>query len=51
MLEQNCKDEYIHRIHKVQDYIELNIGKQLSVEELSNVAGFSKYHFKCCWIF
>ena len=45
MLEQNSKDEYIHRIHKVQDYIEQNIGKQLSIEELSNVAGFSKYHF------
>lgn len=45
MSDQRCKDEYIRRIHKVQDYIEFNLGKSLSIEELSNVAGFSKYHF------
>lgn len=45
MSEQDCKNEYIRRIHKVQDYIENHIGQSLSLEELSNVAGFSKYHF------
>lgn len=42
---QKCQEEYIRRIHKVQDYIECHIDKSLSIEELSSVAGFSKYHF------
>lgn len=45
MSDQNCQEEYIRRIHKVQDYIENHIGESLSIEELSNAAGFSKYHF------
>lgn len=45
MLNQNCQEEYIRRIHKVQDYIELHIGENLTIEELSNAAGFSKFHF------
>jgi AraC family transcriptional regulator len=45
MSEQEYKEEYIRRIHKVQDYIELHIGQPLSIEELSDAAGFSKYHF------
>ncbi|RDU24902.1 AraC family transcriptional regulator [Anaerosacchariphilus polymeriproducens] len=44
-LDKKCKEDYIRRIHKVQDYIEQNIGKSMTIEELSNVAGFSKYHF------
>lgn len=39
------KDEYLRRIYKVQDYIESNINASLSIEELADVAGFSKYHF------
>lgn len=46
---QKCKEEYVRRIHKVQDYIESNLDKGLSIEELSDAAGFSKYHF--CRIF
>lgn len=42
---QECKEEYIRRIHKVQDYIEQHSGQPMSIEELSNAAGFSKYHF------
>lgn len=42
---QTYSNEYRRRIHIVQDYIEQHIGQSLSVEELSNVAGFSKYHF------
>lgn len=38
-------EEYIARIHKVQDYIDQNYGKTMSVEELAQVAGFSKFHF------
>lgn len=45
MSEQKCQEEYIRRIHKVQDYIEDHLGQSLSIEELSNAAGFSKYHF------
>lgn len=41
----NHQTEYVTRIHKVQDYIEENYGKNLSTEELAEVAGFSKYHF------
>jgi AraC family transcriptional regulator len=45
MSEQKCQEEYIRRIHKVQDYIEHHLGQSMSIEELSNAAGFSKYHF------
>lgn len=45
MSEQKCQEEYIRRIHKVQDYIENNLGQSLSIEELADAAGFSKYHF------
>ena len=41
----NYQDEYVLRIHKVQDYIEQNYHKSMTTEELSEVAGFSKYHF------
>ncbi|PFJ11576.1 AraC family transcriptional regulator [Bacillus cereus] len=39
------RNEYVRRIYKVQDYIESNINESLSIEELANVAGFSKFHF------
>lgn len=42
-------NEYISRINKVQDYIEENINKTLSLDELADISGFSKYHF--CRIF
>lgn len=45
MSKQKCQEEYIRRIHKVQDYIEHHLGQPLSIDKLSNVAGFSKYHF------
>ncbi|MFA9463107.1 MAG: GyrI-like domain-containing protein [Velocimicrobium sp.] len=45
MLDRKCQEEYIRRIHKVQDYIEHHLEQSLSIEELSNAAGFSKYHF------
>ena len=41
----NSENEYIYRIHKVQDYIETHCDTLLSTEELASVAGFSKYHF------
>lgn len=39
------QNEYVARIHKVQDYIEEHAGESLTTEELAMVAGFSKYHF------
>jgi len=45
MSDQKCYEEYIRRIHKVQDYIEYHLGQSLSIEELAGAAGFSKYHF------
>ncbi len=45
MADLRCKEEYLRRIHKVQDYIEQHIGESMSIEDLANAAGFSKYHF------
>lgn len=45
MPDQKCHEEYIRRIHKVQDYIDHHLGQCMSIEDLSNAAGFSKYHF------
>lgn len=42
---ESCKEEYMHRIHCVQDYIEKNIDEPLELDELADAAGFSKYHF------
>ncbi len=39
------RDEYISRINRVIDYIELNIDKDLSLEKLAQVANFSRFHF------
>ncbi len=44
-MSDNCKNEYMSRICKVQDYIEVNYFQNVSVEKLAEVAGFSKYHF------
>lgn len=40
-----CRNEYMSRINKVQDYIEEHYFQGISVDTLSEVAGFSKYHF------
>jgi AraC family transcriptional regulator len=37
--------EYINRINKTFDYIELNLDKPLTLGELATVANFSKFHF------
>lgn len=41
----NLNNEYIYRINKVLDYIDSNMGDDLSLDVLSNVANFSRYHF------
>ncbi|MGH0432225.1 AraC family transcriptional regulator [Bacillus hominis] len=45
MESSQSRNEYLRRIYKVQDYIESHINDSPSVEELANVAGFSKFHF------
>lgn len=37
--------EYISRIHAAEDYIEKHLDKELSLNEIAKVTGFSKYHF------
>jgi AraC family transcriptional regulator len=39
------REEYTARINHVIDYIEANIGKDLSLAELAGVAHFSPFHF------
>lgn len=39
------QNEYQARINRVMDYIEANLGETHTLEELANVALFSKYHF------
>ena len=39
------KSEYQHRINKVQDYIEAHVFEFFTLEELAQVAGFSKISF------
>ncbi|WP_028612474.1 AraC family transcriptional regulator [Paenibacillus harenae] len=39
------RKEYVSRINKVIDYINNNIGTELSLRILSSVANFSPYHF------
>ena len=37
--------DYISRINKAFDYIESNLDRQITLEELAGVANFSKFHF------
>jgi AraC family transcriptional regulator len=39
------REEYTARVNRVIDYIEANIGKELSLNELADVAQFSPFHF------
>jgi AraC family transcriptional regulator len=42
---KTLRTEYIFRINKTFDYIESNIEKPMTLEELASVANFSKFHF------
>ncbi len=39
------RDEYLARIHRVQDHIERHLGEELRLEDLARVACFSPFHF------
>lgn len=45
MADSKFNEQYILRIHKVQDYIDTHIGEPIVIDNLAEVAGFSKYHF------
>jgi len=42
---KKIESEYKSRINKTFDYIETNIEKPFTLEELANIANFSKFHF------
>ena len=42
---KDLNTEYIFRINRTFDYIESNIEKPMTLEELATVANFSKFHF------
>ena len=44
-MKKTTKDDYIQSVYKVIFYIEQNYNYDLTLEELSKIAGFSKYHF------
>ncbi|HEY9602250.1 MAG TPA: AraC family transcriptional regulator [Allocoleopsis sp.] len=44
-LTESAVDTYRIRFRKVLEYIDSHLGDDLSVDRLSNVAAFSKYHF------
>ncbi len=39
------REEYVSRINRVIDYIENHYMKAMTLDELADVAGFSRYHF------
>jgi len=39
------REEYLARIHRVQDHVERHLGEDLRLEELARVACFSPFHF------
>lgn len=45
MSDEKCQEEYMRRIHKVQDYIETHLDQPIAIGTLADAAGFSKYHF------
>jgi len=44
-VKESAATAYTKRFEKVLDYIQKHLGEELSVEHLSRVANFSKYHF------
>ncbi len=45
MCDPLTRNEYLRRIHAVQDYIESNLDRAPRLAELADIAGFSQYHF------
>lgn len=45
MSNSQISNEYLHRIHIVQDYIEKHLKGLILLDDLTYISGFSKYHF------
>lgn len=45
MNHQESRQEYLKRIHHLQNHLEANMYDTYTIEELAAIAGFSKYHF------
>lgn len=39
-------DKYRERLHRVLDYIDTNLERKLTLDQLSGIAAFLKYHFQ-----
>ena len=39
------REEYLRRVHKTIDFMEANLGHEVTLDELASVACFSKFHF------
>lgn len=50
-MDGNNEKFYIEQINKVQDYIENNLDKSLSIKELASIANFSEYHFQRIFVY
>jgi AraC family transcriptional regulator len=44
-LNESAANTYFSRFHQVLEYIDSHLDKDLTIDRLSNVAAFSKYHF------
>lgn len=42
----NKQEEYIEKYHSICDYINQNCMENLTLDNIANMAGFSKYHFE-----
>ncbi len=45
MIKDRQRSEYTSRINRTMDYIENNLSRQMTLDELANAANFSKFHF------
>jgi AraC family transcriptional regulator len=43
--EKYLREEYIARINRVMDYVEMNYNRGLTLDNLADIAGFSRFHF------
>ena len=42
---ESCRAEYFRRVHKAIDFLDANLTREVTLDELATVACFSKFHF------
>lgn len=45
VIQQYRRQEYVSRMNRAVDYIQENLGRELRLDEIAEIANFSKYHF------